>query len=77
MSALLLLFACLLLGALVARYAKPPAGIVHGINWWVINIALPALVLALVPRLKIDTQLWFPWRRCGWFSLVHGCCLPH
>jgi predicted permease len=60
MSALLLLFACLLLGALVARYAKPPAGIVHGINWWVINIALPALVLALVPRLKIDTQLWFP-----------------
>ncbi len=60
MSALLLLFACLSLGALVARYAKPPAGIVHGINWWVINIALPALVLALVPRLKVDAQLWFP-----------------
>lgn len=60
MSALLLLFACLLLGALVARYAKPPAGIVHSINWWVIHIALPALVLELVPRVKIDTQLWFP-----------------
>ncbi|WP_198670206.1 AEC family transporter [Dyella sp. C9] len=60
MSALLLLFTCLLLGALVARFAKPPAGIVHGINWWVINIALPALVLALVPKVKIDAQLWFP-----------------
>lgn len=60
MSALLLLFICLLLGVLVARFAKPPSGIVHGINWWVINVALPALVLQLVPRLKVDTQLWFP-----------------
>jgi hypothetical protein len=60
MGTLLLLFVCLLLGALVARYAKPPAGIVHGINWWVINIALPALVLELVPKLGIDAQLWFP-----------------
>lgn len=60
MSALLLLFTCLILGALVARFAKPPAGIVHGINWWVINVALPALVLALVPKVKVDAQLWFP-----------------
>jgi len=60
MSALLLLFTCLVLGALVARFAKPPAGTVHGINWWVINIALPALVLSLVPKVKVDTQLWFP-----------------
>ncbi|RDJ00638.1 AEC family transporter [Dyella solisilvae] len=57
---MLLLFTCLLLGALVARFAKPPSGIVHGINWWVINIALPALVLELMPRVKIDAQLWFP-----------------
>jgi len=60
MSALLLLFTCLLLGVLVARFAKPPAGIVHGVNWWVINVALPALVLALVPKVKVDAQLWFP-----------------
>lgn len=60
MSALLLLFTCLLLGVLVARFAKPPTGIVQGINWWVINVALPALVLALVPKLKLDAQLWFP-----------------
>ena len=60
MSALLLLFTCLLLGVLVARFAKPPAGIVHAVNWWVINVALPALVLALVPKVKVDAQLWFP-----------------
>ena len=60
MSALLLLFVCLVLGGLVARFAKPPAGIVPGINWWVINVALPALVLKLIPRVKFDPQLWFP-----------------
>ena len=60
MSALLLLFVCLVLGVLVARFAKPPAGIVHGLNWWVINVALPALVLVLIPRVRLDPQLWFP-----------------
>jgi predicted permease len=60
MSALLLLFVCLVLGGLVARFAKLPAGIVPGINWWVINVALPALVLKLIPPLKFDPQLWFP-----------------
>ena len=59
MSALLLLFVCLLLGVLVARFARPPAGIVHGINFWVLDIALSALVLELIPRLKFDPQLWF------------------
>lgn len=60
MTALLLLFACLLLGMLVRRFASPPAGTVHGINWWVINIALPALVLAQIPKVRMDPQLWFP-----------------
>jgi malate permease and related proteins len=60
MSAMLLLFACLILGILVARYAKPPAGIVPGINWWVLNVALPALVLELIPKVKFDPRLWFP-----------------
>ena len=59
MSALLLLFICLVLGALVRRYAQPPVGIVHGLNWWVLNIALPALVLELIPRVRLDAQLWF------------------
>ncbi|WP_158886268.1 AEC family transporter [Rhodanobacter sp. L36] len=60
MSALLLLFVCLALGVLVARFARPPAGIVPAINWWVINVALPALVLQLIPRVAFDARLWFP-----------------
>lgn len=60
MSALLLLFTCLLLGIAVARWARPPAGIVPGINWWVINVALPSLVLGLIPKIHFDPQLWFP-----------------
>ena len=60
MSALLLLFVCLVLGALVARFARPPAGIVAGLNWWVLNVALPALVLAMIPRVHVDRSLWFP-----------------
>jgi malate permease and related proteins len=60
MTALLLLFACLALGIVVARWANPPAGIVPGINWWVINVALPALVLDLIPHVAFNAQLWFP-----------------
>ena len=60
MSALILLFACLVLGIAVKRWGAPPAGIVPGINWWVINVALPSLVLDLIPHVKFNTQLWFP-----------------
>jgi len=60
MSALLLLSACLALGVLVARQAQPPDGIVPGINWWVLNVALPALVLRLIPCVHFDRQSWFP-----------------
>ncbi len=60
MPALLLLFACLALGVAVGRFARPPAGLAQSLNWWVLNIALPALVLALMPRVRFDPQLWFP-----------------
>lgn len=59
MDALLLLVACLALGALVARYARPPIGLAQALNWWVLNVALPALVLLLVPRIRFDPTLWF------------------
>jgi predicted permease len=59
MSALLLLFTCLLLGVAVARWARPPPGLAQNINWWLLNVALPALVLDLVPRIRLDPQLWF------------------
>jgi hypothetical protein len=80
MSAMLLLFVCLILGVLVARFAKPPAGIVQGINWWVLNIALSALVLELIPRVKFDPQLWFPvaamWLTFGGAWLLFGLLGP-
>lgn len=59
MTALLLLFTCFALGILIARFARPPAGLAQGINWWVIYIALSALVMELIPRLRFDPQLWF------------------
>jgi hypothetical protein len=59
MSALLLLFACLALGIVVAQLARPPAGLAQSLNWWVINIALPALVLNVIPRIHFQTQFWF------------------
>ena len=59
MAAFTLLIACLLLGALVARLARPPLGLAQGLNWWVINLALPALVLDLIPQLRFDWQFWF------------------
>lgn len=60
MASLLILFVCLALGILCRRFVSLPEGIVPGINWWVLNIALPALVLALVPHVTIDAHLWFP-----------------
>jgi malate permease and related proteins len=57
--AFVLLLACLGLGAWVARYARPPIGLAQALNWWVIQVALPALVLGIVPSLQFDPALWF------------------
>jgi malate permease and related proteins len=59
MNAFLLLFTCFALGILVARFVKTPPGLVPGLNWWVINVALPSLVLDLIPKLHFNWQLWF------------------
>lgn len=58
MSSLLLLITCLALGMLTAR-GRPPEGLGKSLNWWVLNIALPALVLDTIPRLQFDWALWF------------------
>jgi predicted permease len=80
MSALLLLFTCLALGVLVARLARPPAALAAGLNGWVINVALPALVLELIPKLHFDRQLWFPiaamWLTFGGAWLLFGLLGP-
>lgn len=59
MSSLLLLIFCLILGMGITRYARPPAELAQSLNWWVLNIALPAMVLQLVPHLHIEASLWF------------------
>lgn len=59
MSALLLLFFCLVLGAFVARVVRPPATLPQGLNWWVMNIAFSALVMHLIPTLRFDWQYGF------------------
>jgi predicted permease len=71
MHALLLLVTCLALGALVAQLARPPAGLAEALNWWVINVALPALVLSIVPGLPVSAELWFP-AVAMWFVFVGG-----
>lgn len=71
MQALLLLVTCLALGALVARLARPPQGLADALNWWVINVALPALVLSMVPGLPLSPQLWFP-AVAMWLVFVGG-----
>jgi len=58
MTPLWLLGTCMVLGWLAARFVRPPPGLAQSLNWWVINIALPAIVLALVPRLHPDWHLW-------------------
>lgn len=59
MTALYLLITCIALGALARRFAHIPVGVTQGLNWWVINIALPALVLTLIPGLSFDPHFWF------------------
>jgi predicted permease len=73
-NALLLLAACLLLGVLAQRHGRAPRHLSAALNWWVMNIALPALVLDLVPRIHFEPQLWFlvatPWLTFGGAWLV-------
>ena len=71
MSAILLLFLCLALGVLGARFGKPAAQFAQSLNWWVINVALTALVLQLVPRIELHVQLWFL-PASMWFVFLGG-----
>jgi predicted permease len=58
-DALVLIGGCLLLGWLVARLGKAPPSLSQHLNWWVLNIALPALVMELIPHVRLDSHLWF------------------
>lgn len=55
---LLLTFAMLLLGA-ATRHLRAPAGLADSLNWWSLNVALPSMVLELLPGLRWHAGLWF------------------
>ncbi len=59
LDSLVLLLGCLVLGWIVRQLGKAPPDLAPRLNWWVLNIALPALVLDLIPSVKMDTHLWF------------------
>lgn len=59
MNALLLILVCIIAGALAVRVSHPD-GLVGALNWWVLYIALPALVLDQASRLQWALDLLFP-----------------
>jgi len=74
MTGLILLFVCLALGLLVAHTVRPPAALASSLNWWVINIALPSMVLDLVPRVHFEPQFWFL-TAANWFVFLASALL--
>jgi predicted permease len=71
MSSIVLLIVCLALGAIVARLGKPARVFAQSLNWWVINVALTALVLQLIPTLELHLDLWFL-AVCMWLVFLGG-----
>lgn len=59
MASFVLLLICLGAGMAVAHWGRPPPELPRCLNWWVLNIALPAAVLQLVPQIKFELSLWF------------------
>lgn len=55
-----LLIICLLTGVIVRRYLPFPEQIVPSINWWLITIALPCVILTLIPHTDFNRNTLFP-----------------
>ncbi|MBT0720876.1 AEC family transporter [Rosenbergiella collisarenosi] len=55
-----LLIICLLLGIAARRFLTFPEQLVPSINWWLITIALPALIITLIPHTPITQQSLVP-----------------
>lgn len=60
MSAILLLALCLGIGLAMARHERLPPGAPQALNFWIVNIALPALILVEIPKLHFSGELLFP-----------------
>jgi malate permease and related proteins len=59
MTPIVLLLVCFVLGVAVGAWAKPPRGLATSLNWWAINAAFPALILAIAPAIEFRSDLWF------------------
>jgi len=55
-----LLIICLLAGIVVRRYLPFPEQMVPSINWWLITIALPCIILTLIPHTDLNSHALFP-----------------
>ncbi len=55
-----LLIICLLLGIAVRRFLTYPDQLIPSINWWLITIALPCVILTLIPHTEITHQALVP-----------------
>lgn len=60
MSAILLLALCLGIGLAMARDQRLPPGAPQALNFWIVNVALPALILVEIPKLHFSSELLFP-----------------
>ena len=74
MSAILLLALCLGLGVLLSHHPKLPAGTPAALNFWVVVVALPALILVEIPKLHLNQDLLFP-ALAPWFVFAGAAAL--
>lgn len=72
MNNYVLLAACFLLGILLRRSGRLPDNAAAALNGFVVHISLPALTLAYVHGLKLDTSLILP-ALMAWVMFAIGC----
>lgn len=60
MENIILIFFCLLLGIVLQRAKDFPVNSYKTLNQFIIYVALPALVLFYIPKIKINSTLLFP-----------------
>ena len=74
MHLLLLLLVCLALGAALGRLERLPPQAPAVLNAWIVDVALPALVVLQIPRLQLDPRLLFLAGAC-WFVFAGALVL--
>jgi len=74
MTNFLLIFICLGAGMILQRRRDVPPSAAHALNLYVIYIALPALVLAQMPKLRFSAELLVP-IAMPWLLLAFGAVL--